>query len=815
MKARQNRETRCLAASLAIATALATSCAWAWDKYYWTGAASADFNSAANWTTNHVDAASEAPVWRSGKELYFETADIVSYRVQFGKNSYGRGGWSMNAGTEAQPLEFYSANGSTIVSPDSTTYNYASTLTVASSCDSWVCIDGGQWDEFASGANIGSSRYAAHLLIGNDRGVDTMFKTAGNFNFSRGTVVCSNATLRVGGHLYVGNNGGTATLTIDGGTVELLNASKFTTMGSGCTGTINLNAGGTLKTTYIHNNSPLSIVFNGGTLCALPKNDSWLLERGLVSDTHSITVTALGGTIDANGVTSDLAIESAIGGVGGMTYKGGGLVTLAVAPTYTGGTTVEAGTVVAVADHVAFAALGSIEVTGLVDDICEVVRLTGPETFSQADLPASTADVTFSVSPDGKSILAANGTPGEVWIGGSGDLATAANWYGGVVPTENATIKWATPITLTNSGSFSPSTLTIPESSAVVTLAGAITVNGLTNAYKLAVASTGSLTVTGDLVGYAASNDPKPLLYSNEGTVTVGGRVRFRSNGTYAANSTVHQYAVAGENSSPIVASGLAYNADSWSDYLVACLGSMNDGQGKWVVGSGGLSIPYSRAIGHSGFRVIGGQSVTLYPSADWTLAESYRHTGNDLFISDTATVTVDTTDYNDKTTGRTVTFKGYINAQGSAETPLTVSGCGTLVLDSVTANNHSNVVTGAIAVTDGATLQINKDVAVGGSGSISLAAGATLSLPANDDRTFTVRDIVPLTLPESGTATLRIDGVRLHTGAHTVMNLEGAGKVSNLVATGTALDGRKGLLEVKDGKLVLNVTSGMVISFK
>ena len=134
---------------LATVFALATGGAWAWDSYYWTGATSTDFNTADNWNSNHVAVATTPPGWRFGIDLYFETADIVSYRIDIGKNSYGRGGWYINAGTEAQPLEFYCASGSTIVSPDSSQYNYASGLTIASTCDSWAWFNGGQWDAFA------------------------------------------------------------------------------------------------------------------------------------------------------------------------------------------------------------------------------------------------------------------------------------------------------------------------------------------------------------------------------------------------------------------------------------------------------------------------------------------------------------------------------------------------------------------------------------------------------------------------------------------------------------------------------------------
>ena len=236
----------------------------------------------------------------------------------------------------------------------------------------------------------------------------------------------------------------------------------------------------------------------------------------------------------------------------------------------------------------------------------------------------------------------------------------------------------------------------------------------------------------------------------------------------------------------------------------------MDDGPGKWVVGANGLTFPRSRDIGNSGFFVTGSQAVTLYSSADWTLAESYRHKGNDLYLRDTATVTIDTTDYNDHTTPHTVTLKGYINAQGTAATPLTVTGRGTVVLDSKTANNHNNVVNGAIAVENGATLQINKDVVVGGTGSISLAAGATLAIAANDDKTISVRDIVPVTLPESGTATLRIAGLRLKSGDYVILDSVPSGYADHLTVdrSTTAIGGRRASLKDENGQLVLAIIS-------
>lgn len=138
MKTPTRKQTaHCFATVLAIATAIATGAASAAEPYYWTGATSADYNTAENWSSNHVAVATYAPYWRwASTPMYFETADIISYRIEFGKSSYARGTWTINAGTETQPLEFYCAKGSTLVYPDCSQHNYASGLIVASTCDS-------------------------------------------------------------------------------------------------------------------------------------------------------------------------------------------------------------------------------------------------------------------------------------------------------------------------------------------------------------------------------------------------------------------------------------------------------------------------------------------------------------------------------------------------------------------------------------------------------------------------------------------------------------------------------------------------------
>ena len=114
------------------------------------------------------------------------------------------------------------------------------------------------------------------------------------------------------------------------------------------------------------------------------------------------------------------------------------------------------------------------------------------------------------------------------------------------------------------------------------------------------------------------------------------------------------------------------------------------------------------------------------------------------------------------------------------------------------------------LSVTNSATLQVNVDKKILGEGTISLAAGTTLALPSNADRTFTTPDIIPVTLPDEGTATIKIDGGKLRNDVNYVLlNSVPTGYAEHLVVTGSALDGRHyRLSDDGEGHLVLNIAS-------
>ena len=418
-----------------------------------------------------------------------------------------------------------------------------------------------------------------------------------------------------------------------------------------------------------------------------------------------------------------------------------------------------------------------------------------------------------------------------LWTGNAADgrLSNPLNWSGGVAPDAGDWLDFsgvASPAIINADFDDGRVFAALKLGSGVITLTGDLRVNVLTNAYTLAVASTGSLTVNGDLVSYAAKNT-KPLLYSNEGVVTVGGKVNFRSSGTTSdATSTVVQYEVTNEKTTPIITDGLAYNADSLSDILVANLGSKNNGFGKWVVGAGGLTFPRSRNIPKSGFRINGSSSVALYSSADWELANpNVKDSEGALRIRGTGSVTISTSDYNDPSNGCTITFSGPVNSDSSHATPLTISGCGTLVVNSSKISSVNNT----IAVNDTATLQVNAGKIISGDGKISFASGTRLLIPNASKGTAKLNSLdlaagssivvsnltsnmLPIeltgsmTLPSEGMAMLRIEGNNLDFGEYVVLRGVSFSSVDHLLVEGEAVVGRQASLYVEGGNLILKL---------
>jgi autotransporter-associated beta strand protein len=139
--------------------------------------------------------------------------------------------------------------------------------------------------------------------------------------------------------LDVGHNGGgNATLTVSGAanlSATNIRVGPFDSVN----GTVNLN-GGTINANQVSGGGGGSKIFNfnGGTLKARVDNATFM--QGL----SSANVQNGGAIIDSNGFSVTAAQALVAGGTGGLTKNGTGTLTVNGANTYTGPTTVNAGT---------------------------------------------------------------------------------------------------------------------------------------------------------------------------------------------------------------------------------------------------------------------------------------------------------------------------------------------------------------------------------------------------------------------------------------------------------------------------------------
>ena len=300
--------------------------------------------------------------------------------------------------------------------------------------------------------------------------------------------------LNVAGSLVVAHTASGVVVIDDGGTVtlgsDLIFAYSSDIVGDGL---VNLKTGGSLTVKRIWYNAGTNSVctfrFDGGTV----KCD--YQELITAHDRLFVKVSANGGIIDVRGLTvafNEPILEDAESTGGGMTFKGGGKITLAAGNTYTGATTVELGTTVYIPAPDAI--IGGIAVTvpetAPSDGVYSLLSITGEGTFPASVLDGVTAPTgsRLILSSDSKSILCVYGNPDSTWIGGaSGSLSVGANWSTGVVPASgNCIIGNATAANLTVGDTFAATSITFPADTALVTIGGADAISGIVTINNLA-----------------------------------------------------------------------------------------------------------------------------------------------------------------------------------------------------------------------------------------------------------------------------------------------------------------------------------------
>ena len=659
----------------------------------------------------------------------------------------------------------------------------------------------------------------------------------------------------------------TKSLTVNGGTLET-DVEKWTKLSGG---TINLN-GGTFKARHIHKQSGSPVInFNGGILQA---TRDYAANGGLIQS--GVTVNVYGGIIDSGEYA--IVVGAALGGTGGLTFTGGNTIMLNGAVNYSGATAVTPGTILAVANDTAKSNIlkNGLVVAGIPTVGQTIMTYTDgltDEDISKVSCPLAPS-TTFKIGEGGKSIVVdeVGEALANYWTGAfDNDLSKAANWSGGQVPTDDAIIYSAAPVTLTKGDdSFAPSSITFLEGSAKVTIEGdeisnvtAIkNLSGVRHVFNCAVSGNeidfinttqccefrGGITLATPIFANSPENaharaivgkwiitsDWSPVSYNELGrddaigsSITVQGEFLNPNNIVIYSGSVVTAATMKATsstypaylNNGRLVINGLMDIANTSKDFSLA----RTDGDNATII-AGGIVFntgkwPYLNAktlvLGVDGIKFDSTKNNNLRFSGTPTLYASgvatTLHAGKDdlqaYSIGDGKTLTVCTTKF-DSSEPSTITIDGKILETYNV-TGHYAGGMAVTGCGTLVFNSESTF-NGGLSVGGTATVKVNEGCTPG-SGVITLGAGTKLVLTANSS-TYQLPNT--LNLPTEGVATIRIDGKRLRTGNNVIATI-GSGATENVALdmNSAALDGRKATLRVEGGKLILNIqSSGFMI---
>ena len=374
----------------------------------WTNNGATLLAESANSTTNMTIGGTSVFNANGRMQMAFGTDSVANVTIQDSGSLVQNGGWlsigNSNNGVGTMTVKD-SGNLSTNVDinvsdvdTSNGTLNIQNNATVSATALVFVGKNGGTTGTVnMSGGTFTSSTY---ITIGRRPG------STGSFNLSGGTV----SQTEVGAGFAVGENGN-GTLTVSGtGTLDINGGGLY--LSAEGTGTshsvVNLNGGTIIARRVVQRDfnaaNYTEFHFNGGILRAhTGASTDFMSAHDLVS------VDAGGAFIDSNG--QPITIAQDLGGVGGLTKQGAGTLTLAGTDTYTGNTTVSAGTL-AVSNNAANTFADSSTVT-IVNSVGAVLSL-----------PNDVTDTVASLVVNGSPL--ANGTYGAIGSANPSDIEIAA-----------------------------------------------------------------------------------------------------------------------------------------------------------------------------------------------------------------------------------------------------------------------------------------------------------------------------------------------------------------------------------------------------
>jgi outer membrane autotransporter protein len=384
--------------------------------------------------------------------------------------------------------------------------------------------------------NGGTLAISADNNLGAGSGIPTF--NGGTLQFNAALASTRTFQLNAAGGTF-NTNGNAVTLSgsIGGpGALTKIGAGTLTLSGNGdYLGGTNIN-GGTLALATAGALGGGTLAFNGGTL---QTNSSMTLSR-------ATTLNAGGGTIDTNG--NGLFLSSAISGAGSLTKNGAGVLDLAAANTYSGGTTVNAGTLLLDSVGGSLAPAGALTVNGGTFDMSQINGGTPGSSMTVGALAGAGGIIslgtnTLITNSSANTTLASQitGTGGLTKQGGGILTLAGSNTYSGATTVSGGLINFSslgnfgTGTIILNGGGVqwaAGNTLDISSSPRLVLGPAGATfdTNGNNVSFATPLGGTAAITKAGNgILTFATNNN-----YSG-GTTVTGGLINFASAGSFGS----------------------------------------------------------------------------------------------------------------------------------------------------------------------------------------------------------------------------------------------------------------------------------------
>ena len=590
--------------------------------------------------------------------------------------------------------------------------------------------------------------------------------STGTFSQTGGTATVGILQMSGTAAAAVNGAGGNSTLTLTGGTFS---ATTFNALSGGNNSTSTITIGGTAQVTLPvfptnakGTSATANITFNSTTGYLRPTATSaTYLPAGTFT---TAKLTANGAKIDTNNfnitVGQVLADDSTLGT---LTKSGLGNLTLSGVNTYTGTTTINAGTltinegsIAGSSDIVNNGALAyalttnariyanAITGTGsLTKSGTNTLTLSGTNTYTGATtVSGGTLTISGSTNTTAGNVTVGSGATGILNIANGGSLTTtgALNLGSGII---------GNSITVQTGGTASVASIANPWG-ANYTVDGTLNSTGVwsvsTNRTTDTFNGSGTINASALTLGNATTG----VNYSGSGTINLAGAVNVASNTALGAPFYT-------QSSGTLNAASILLGDGTTGTR------TFNLNGGRVNLGSGGIA---ATGVGVS-TKAVNLGAGTLGASADWSSSL------NMALTSVSPGATINTLDSVDNTTARTITLTGILSGTTFA---LNKSGAGTLILTA------ANTFTGATTINAG-TLQLGDN---GTTGVIAPTSAITNNGNLTINRTNTALQGTAFgtitgtgSLTQAGTGTTTLNAANTYTG-NTILN---AGLINLAVA--------------------------------